>query len=427
MRFLIVALIVLLAGVGLALVARDDPGYLLVSRGEWQAETTLTFAVILILLTFVLLYFLIRFLLMTWLLPRRLKTWSVQRQSRKTRAALTRGLWLSHEGQWRAAEDALIHSADLGDPPLLHYLGAARAAERQGAVARRDHYLEQAQRTKPNPDLAVGVTRAEFQITDGRLLDAETTLEALHRAAPKHAYVLELLMKVYIGQGNHERLLELLPELRKAKVTDADQANAPEITAYLGRINDVALAQDKQDLYELWDRIPKRLKSSEPILLNYLRYLCARGRENQAEPLLRDALKKHASPALIYFYGLLQGIDPVRQLSHAEGLLKGREADAILLLTLARLSLRNRLWGKARGYFEASIGADPRAETYRELGQLAEQMNDPEAARHAYRQGLSLTADAVPILPFAMDRSHVMIDALPHLLSSQQHDGMSTS
>jgi hypothetical protein len=52
---------------------------------------------------------------------------------------------------------------------------------------------------------------------------------------------------------------------------------------------------------------------------------------------------------------LVRGDDPARQLQTAEGWLKDHPQDASLLLTLGRLSLQNRLWGKARDYLESSL------------------------------------------------------------------------
>lgn len=71
----------------------------------------------------------------------------------------------------------------------------------------------------------------------------------------------------------------------------------------------------------------------------------------------------------------------------------------MLLLALGRLSLRNRLWGKARSYLEASIGASPRSAAYGELGRLLEQLGEQEAAREHYRKGLELLVPVDPGLP----------------------------
>ncbi len=84
----------------------------------------------------------------------------------------------------------------------------------------------------------------------------------------------------------------------------------------------------------------------------------------------------------------MQASDPAAQFKTAESWLDENRADPDLLLSLGRLAMQNRLWGKARSYLEASIGAGGRAEAYRELGQLLEQLGETEQARDCYRQGM---------------------------------------
>ena len=81
------------------------------------------------------------------------------------------------------------------------------------------------------------------------------------------------------------------------------------------------------------------------------------GEYDQAEPLLRDALKRGWNETLVEIYGQLDTGHPTRQLDVAEKLLKERPQHPVLLLALGRLCLRAKLWGKARGYLEAAIGA----------------------------------------------------------------------
>ena len=87
--------------------------------------------------------------------------------------------------------------------------------------------------------------------------------------------------------------------------------------------------------------------------------------------MLYAAIKRQYDDRLVERYGRVQGSDPARQLANAEGWLKDHPQNAVLLLALGRLSLRNALWGKARDYLEASLRFDHRPETCAELARLA--------------------------------------------------------
>ena len=69
-----------------------------------------------------------------------------------------------------------------------------------------------------------------------------------------------------------------------------------------------------------------------------------------------------------------------------------RGEDPDLLLTVARLCLRNELWGKARSYLESVLSYRPTPEAYQVYGKLLNQLGESDAAADAYRDGLDLAA-----------------------------------
>lgn len=401
MRFLFVTLLVLLAGVSIALILRQDPGYVLISYGQWSVESSLALLLLVIVITFTALYYAIRATKGLVMLPARVRGWQERRRVRKAHSALSRGLLEMAEGRWDSAESTLIKSAPNSDNQLLHYLAAARAAQRQGAPQRRDHYLYLAHKSMPNADVAVGLTQAELQLAHHQMEQALATLTHLRSLAPRHPYVLRMLMKLYRELRDWAHLRDLLPELRKRNVLKDEEARRLEIQVY-GELLDQAAARDEPAaLDEAWARTPKGLRQEETLLLAYVRHLMARGADEKAEPLVREAIKKQWSDELVYVYGLLKGSDLNKQLATAEGWLKTRSKNPVLLLTLGRLCLRNRLWGKARVYFESSIGSGPRPETYKELGALLEQLGETDAAMDCFRRGMILAVGNTgrPALP----------------------------
>ncbi|HEY3516686.1 MAG TPA: heme biosynthesis protein HemY, partial [Gammaproteobacteria bacterium] len=93
-------------------------------------------------------------------------------------------------------------------------------------------------------------------------------------------------------------------------------------------------------------------------------------------------------------YGEVRGPDAAKQLKHVEGWLNTHPDDAPLLLTAARLSLANELWGKARSYLESSLALSPEPETYRLYGRLLTALGEDEGALSAFRSGLDLVSPA---------------------------------
>lgn len=394
MKRLAAALVVLLAAVSVGLVAREDPGYVVIGYGPWTVETTLALVVVALLTGFLILYYLIRITANTWLVPRRVRQWSQHRRLSRSRKLLTHGLIELAEGHWPEAERSLLKYAAHSETPLLNYLAAARAAQEQGAHDRRDNYLLMAHQSMPAADVAVGLTQAELQLSHSQMEQALATLMHLRSIAPKHAYVLKMLMDLYIKLQDWEHLIEILPELRKRKVLAQSESDTMEVKAYAELLGSAARSADAEAVHDVWNRVPSRLRFDKGVLYTYLQILVRRADGERAEPLLREAIKHNWDEYLVYLYGVVEGADAVRQLEQAERWLKLHGKSPMLFMSLGGLSMRNQLWGKARGYLEASIEIAPRAEAYRLLGKLLEQTEEKGAALECYRKALELTAEA---------------------------------
>jgi HemY protein len=136
-----------------------------------------------------------------------------------------------------------------------------------------------------------------------------------------------------------------------------------------------------------------RAHKADLLLLEaYYNGLLRAGEHDRVEKELASALKSKWQGALVRLFGLAEGSDTTRQLKRAESWLKNHGDDPDLLLTAARLCLRNELWGKARSYLETVISLRPTPEAYQEYGSLLNQMGEADAAADAYRDGLGMVA-----------------------------------
>jgi HemY protein len=387
----------LLAGAALSLLLQEDTGYVMLAAGPYTVEMSLALLAILVAAAFTLLYLLIRFAVRTAGLPGQVKDWNQRRGARKARRSTTRGLLELSEGNWKAAEKHLIHHADNAETPLLNYLSAARAAQLQGDHDRRDNYIRLAHASMPSADVAVSLTQAELQLAHNQLEQALATLRHLRKIAPHHTYVLRLLKRLYEQLEDWEHLRELMPELKKRKVEDPDTLHQLEVRLHQALLTRASTTSDDRDLMVAWAAVPRALRHDPELLASYLEHLIARGQHNEAESLLRDALKQPLNERLLSLLGQVESVKPGKLLSLGEALLEQQPRNPVLLLALGRLALRAQLWGKARGYLEASIGAGGPPEAYRELGHLLEQQGEQGAALEVYRHGLSGTGGPKPV------------------------------
>jgi HemY protein len=390
MKWLIYAFVILLAAVLLGLLAYQDPGYVLIGRGKTTLEMSLSLFSTVIVLGFIALYLILRMVFRGWHMPSQIRRWRQIRRARKARQSSNRGLIELAEGNWRRAERALLKNVKDSETPLLNYLSAARAAQKQHAHERRDHYLAQAHSSTPDADMAVELTQAELQLAHGQLEQSLATLVHLQSLTPRHPHVLFLLMQLYEKLQSWGDLKDLLPSLEKNHILNDEEFARLSKKVFL---NLLQLNQHKaSNLENIWQQLPRSLRHDPDLVAEYAANLITLNQHDTAESVLRDAIKKEWNLQLVRLYGLVASSQPDRQLQHAENWLKGRENNAILLLTLGRLAKHCELWGKARSYLEASLGSQEQAGTYRELGQLLEKMDESDLAADCYRKGLLLTA-----------------------------------
>lgn len=384
MRRLFIGLTVLLIAIALALYARHDPGYIVVQFRGWTIEASLVLTAAALLVLFVALYYVTRFIVTAFSLPRRVGDWRRRRRERRALADMDAGYVDLLEGRWERAERRLMQSTDVSGS-LIGWLGAARAAQEQGAVVRRDRYLQHASANMPAAEFALALTQAEMQIARAQYAQASATLDRLHGMAAKNPIVLTHMMRLRLQLGDWERLLEMLPRLRRMRLIEEEQSDRIEQRAAVGVLENPVL-KDEHDLGAAWARLPRSAREREEPLRRYAERLLACGAADRAEALLRDALDRHWSPALVYLYGLVDAAEPERQLRAAEHWLRRHPQDPVLLLTAGRLSRRGGLWGKARDYLESSLRAGGPPEGFSELAIVLEEMGERDAAIACYRR-----------------------------------------
>ena len=395
MRLFFILLLVAATAIAGAWFLVDEPGLVTIEWGEWLIETSMAFAIIVLVATVTIVWMLVRLLAAIVSLPLRIAAWRRRRRAEAARRAVSQALVEMAEGRWSKAEKLFVRAAQDERVPLVCYFGAARAAQAQAAYERRDDYLRRAAESDPKAGLAAGFAQAGFQIDAGQHELALATLSRLGEIAPDHAHLLRLQTLLARRMNDADAILGLATKLRRHKVYPMEEIDTLERDAALARMTRCATQCDARGLDDLWNALPRHL-TAQPVLTA----ACARGwlrlgEQQRAAEILRAALKRGYAAEAVAAFGLVRHEDPAAALAFAERFLEEHSRDAILLLALGRLARGAKLWGKARSYIEASIGIDPTAEAYRELAELLDRMGGPEQAGDCYRKGLRLAIEGI--------------------------------
>ena len=400
------SLIALGLGAWLYTMLGDDPGYVLISFGTWSVESTLVALVLFLLVLLVLVIGLYK--LLSLLNPFGLlkgDSWfGVSRRRKAAAAASEEGLRLLLLGHWQDAYKLLVENAGRVDNPVFNYLAASLAAWQRKDDSSWNYCLEQAVRKAGTSSPGIKSLKALLEYRSGKIEQSLAILIALDREAPGSPYVLNLIMNCYLALQDWEKLGALMPALEKHKVVNASEMLSLQgkIAAHsLSRIN---LKNGTANLLKSqWQSMDKEVKRNEEMTLVYMDKLLEFSLPEEALAVALAFLKKQWSDKVVLQTGFLDAAEPGRLLVQLEQWIKERPSNPALMLSLGRVSLRNKLWGKAREYFEGSLRFSKSkalsAEANAELARLMDHLGEHAHSASLYRKALAQLEHRLPELP----------------------------
>ena len=405
-RAFIYSLIALGIGAWLYTLLGEDPGYVLISFDSLSVESTVVALGLFLLVLLVLLFGLYKIVvLLNPLSLLRGDSW-LGASRRKNRAASDseEGMRQLLLGHWQEAYKLLVENANRVENPVFNYLAASLAAWQQGDDSSWNYCLEQAEQKARRPNTGIKSLKALLEYRSGNIEQSLAILLALDKEVPGSPYVLSLIKNIYQRLRDWEKLEEILPQLKKYKVV-----NPTEIVQLQEKIAGENLLRVSLEsggaaaLNRQWKSINKTARKGEQITLIYLDKLLEFSRHEEALSVAVEFLKKQWDDSVVLKTGYIDTPEPGRLLVILESWLKERPNNSTLMLSLGRISLRNKLWGKAKEYFESSLkfskSTSLSAEANAELARLLDHMGDHEQSVSLYKKAMAQLDHKLPDLP----------------------------
>ncbi|WP_372872840.1 heme biosynthesis HemY N-terminal domain-containing protein [Shewanella sp.] len=289
---------IILTGLCLSPYLIGNTGYLYLSAFDYEIETSLVFAVVMLVIAYgviVTVEWLLRkflnLLLSSRYLPER---W---RRKAAKKHTLAGALALAEEN-WADAEHNMVKGAAKGELPALNLLAAARAAQRQGKYAERDGYLELAVK-EPLAELAATTSHARYLLQQGELETARVVLEKLSPGSRSKPAIIRLAKELYLAQEDWQALKLLLPAIIKHNLMEQQQLALFSSQINLSLLRKAA-AQSKQALDECWQSLSRHERTNAELQSQYALGLESVENHEDAIKWLCKALKhENPEPAFI--------------------------------------------------------------------------------------------------------------------------------
>ena len=360
-----------------ALAVGLNTGYVLIVVAPWRIEVSLAVFVIGLVLGCLGLYALSRLVITTLSLPTRVQAYRLRRSRNRARSALYQSLTAYFEGNFRKAERQAEVALESEESSALSAVIAARAAHEQRRFEARDRYLDRAATLGPETRLLHLTTRADLLLDERRYAEALELLREAHRVAPKQVRAHQLLLKAQVATGAWKPALETVDLLEHLSGIDAVQAHRVRRNAWQQLLRHSAHHQE--ELLAVWRSIPSAARSDNVLVHSAAGYLIDLGLHKEAQAIIERNLEKEWDASLVALYGECEGDSTLSQIEKAEGWLRDHPDNAVLLLTLAKLCMRQSLWGKAQSYLDASLFIEHSREGQHLKAQLTEKIGDARA------------------------------------------------
>ncbi|HJW23375.1 MAG TPA: heme biosynthesis protein HemY [Rhodocyclaceae bacterium] len=387
MRALFWLLAIFALAVAVALGARLNEGYVLLVFPPWRLEVSLNLFVIAAVLLFTLFYAVLRGLAITFGLPERVRLYRERVQRERASAVFQDAVRLLFEGRFGQALKKGAEAHGAGIAPGLSALVAARAAQRMRESGKQQGWLERAKIDDPRTEAATLMLEAEMLNESRRFDEAVTVLKRLQEKHGRHLAALRLELRARQGCGDWNEVLRLARQLEKRDALPPELVREIKLQAHLRNLE--SHGSDVIQLVSYLREVPASERSSR-LAVEGARRLMALDAHQEAQLLIETFLDSRDdedwNDELVALYGKLGGGDATGRIARAENWLRRHPEDGELLLALGRLCVRQRLWGKAQSYLEASLAVRESREAHLELARLFDQLGRDDDANRLYRE-----------------------------------------
>ena len=390
MKAMLWILAIFAAAVGITLAAKPDFGYMIVVYPPYKVELSLNFFVLMTLGFFFFLYGFMRLATSMIALPERAREYHKKRAEERGREYMRDAISCYFEGRFTKAEKAALSAIEANESPGINGVIAARSAHELRAYDRRDQHLARAEEADPSGKSFILMTGADLLIEERRYADELSILKQLKTSGSRqHTAALRLELKAEQSLKHWDRVLELVEQLDTRNAFDAAYSEQMKRHARIELLKR-SVVEGRERFTANWQKIPEKERKDAKVVSIAAQAFIDFGECSLAGKIIEESLDAHWSSHLVAIYGECPDPDAVKRIERAENWLKKHDDDAVLLLTLGRLCMHQKLWGKARSYLDASLSVHPSAAAHLASASLAEIMERHEDAENHYRKAQEL-------------------------------------
>ncbi len=379
-------IVLLFSGLILGPKLKQLEGFVVIAIDKTTAQFPLWLGILILFLTVIVVHIMIEFFKKTSDVVSQVKEWSGSHKWKKARRDTIAGMMAFAEGRWEISEKNMLKAAKEGDTKLINYLIAAEAAQNRGDFEKRSAYLQKCKQVAPDKDFAIELTQARLQLESSQYEEAQASLRHLLEMEPANDYVLRLYARTSDKLNDWD---EVINSFNKGHKNDKEMEKF-FVNAIKNKLTVLSFDQKKKEIAQLWKNLPNKIKKQTDVIYSYIKVLIDLNEKEKAEKLLRKQLKNSDDFTLIKLFSTIESSQPGKQLDIIENKIPNSRNKAEVLDILVNLSIKLKLWTKAKRFIEQSIKIKNTSTKQLKLAKILNQLGNKDQAVKIWDQLLEI-------------------------------------
>jgi HemY protein len=302
MKKLILWILIFFAAVAISPLLINEKGYILIAMGDLTIESTVVTVGIMLTLLFVALAFSLK--LVRGSLRLGFSGWNKIAFANRRRALkdFNRGIAAFILDDHQQAEHLLAKAAEPSMFARTAYLMAAAASSKQSLRSNTNHYLSllaQEDHTIKTSGLESILVTIKLLMLQEDFTQARTIIDEHHKHIGHDARLLSLEIELSLHEKRFNYVIEQLVSARKQKTITDEKIAQWEAIAFYGAFSDTIRQESNDSLAQMWQKIARKLKQRESILLAYCQVLAEHKIIEPLNKILLPVIKKGVDDAFL--------------------------------------------------------------------------------------------------------------------------------
>jgi HemY protein len=302
MKKLILWILIFFAAVAISPLLINEKGYILIAMGDLTIESTVVTVGIMLTLLFVALAFSLK--LVRGSLRLGFSGWNKIAFANRRRALkdFNRGIAAFILDDHQQAEHLLAKAAEPSMFARTAYLMAAAASSKQSLRSNTNHYLSllaQEDHTIKTSGLESILVTIKLLMLQEDFTQARTIIDEHHKHIGHDARLLSLEIELSLHEQRFNYVIEQLVSARKQKTITDEKIAQWEAIAFYGAFSDTIRQESNDSLAQMWQKIARKLKQRESILLAYCQVLAEHKIIEPLNKILLPVIKKGVDDAFL--------------------------------------------------------------------------------------------------------------------------------